>query len=282
MTDSKDAVASAARILELENLLRSSGILVPSTHIKSDDASPDASNMEDSSPQPARSRRVMRSPRPKAKAKVTAKTRHNQSSKIGGRGRQPVMSRSDRALCRIMHSHGKTYQDIAEVVCRTVSIVATAVKNCYLRPDDATADYDFVDAQTKRMYPPKPSSILGKRPQDDASNEEPPAKHQKKSGSSSTPSKFTVDIPLNRESASQVSKKRQKSISILEFLRKLDMEPLHPKLNEAGVNDDFFVEFQSWTEKATGELLEDLVSAGKLNLVQAFKIRKALSRRQDL
>jgi hypothetical protein len=56
------------------------------------------------------------------------------------------------------------------------------------------------------------------------------------------------------------------------------MEALHPKLQDAGVTNQFFVEFQSWEEKAAGELLEDLVNAGIMNRVQAFKVRKALCR----
>jgi hypothetical protein len=54
------------------------------------------------------------------------------------------------------------------------------------------------------------------------------------------------------------------------------METLYPKLQEAGLDNAFFVELQSWTEKATGELLDDLINAGMINRVQAFKIRKAL------
>ena len=56
---------------------------------------------------------------------------------------------------------------------------------------------------------------------------------------------------------------------------------LYPKLQEAGVDNDFFVEFQSWTEKAAGQLLDDLVNAGIINRVQAFKIRKALCGTQE-
>jgi hypothetical protein len=47
------------------------------------------------------------------------------------------MSRSDRALCRIMRSHGKSYQDIAAVMNQSMGIVGAAIKNSYLRPDDA-------------------------------------------------------------------------------------------------------------------------------------------------
>ena len=64
------------------------------------------------------------------------------------------MNRSDRALCRIMHEHGMTYQDIAEVVHQTIGIVAAAIRNNYVTPDDTGADYDFVDGQVKRDYPP--------------------------------------------------------------------------------------------------------------------------------
>jgi hypothetical protein len=64
------------------------------------------------------------------------------------------MDRSDRALCRIMHEHGMTYQDIAEVVQQSIGIVAAAIRNNYATPDDTGADYDFVDGQTRRDYPP--------------------------------------------------------------------------------------------------------------------------------
>jgi hypothetical protein len=65
---------------------------------------------------------------------------------------------------------------------------------------------------------------------------------------------------------------------VLEFLRDLGLEALHPKFQEAGVDNEFLVEFQHWTEKAAGELLDDFVNVGIMNRVQAFKIRKALGR----
>jgi hypothetical protein len=63
---------------------------------------------------------------------------------------------------------------------------------------------------------------------------------------------------------------------LFEFLRDLGLEALHPTLQEAGMNNEFFVEFQNWTEKTAGQLLDDFVVAGIMNRVQAFKIRKGL------
>ena len=74
---------------------------------------------------------------------------------------------------------------------------------------------------------------------------------------------------------------KQSHGSVLEFLRNIDLGALYPKLQEAGVDDGFYVELQSWSEKAAGELLDDLVNAGVMNLVQAFKIRKALCRAKE-
>jgi hypothetical protein len=68
------------------------------------------------------------------------------------------MDRATRALCRILRAHGKTHQDIANVVGQSTAIVAKAIVNDYAQPDDAGTDYDFVDAQTKKEYPPKVSS----------------------------------------------------------------------------------------------------------------------------
>jgi hypothetical protein len=63
-----------------------------------------------------------------------------------------------------MRGHGKTHQDIANVVGQSTWTVAKAIGNDYARPDDIGADYDFVDAETKKEYPPKvsPSPILCK------------------------------------------------------------------------------------------------------------------------
>lgn len=69
------------------------------------------------------------------------------------------MDRGDRALCRIMRSHGATFQDIADEVNRSLGVVASAIKNSYLLPDDTETDYDYVDEETKRKYPPKVNTI---------------------------------------------------------------------------------------------------------------------------
>jgi hypothetical protein len=53
-----------------------------------------------------------------------------------------------------MHSHGKTYQDISDLVHQSLWVVTSAVKNNYAKPDDTEADYDFVDGKTRREYPP--------------------------------------------------------------------------------------------------------------------------------
>jgi len=271
MCDSKDIVASAVRILELENLLLSRGISLPSAHVKSKDDASDGSDMDLShgSPQPAQSTMNTEAPA-KVKAKVLSKTTGP------GRGRQPTMNRRDRALCRILFNHGMAYQDIGEVVNKKIWVVSTAIKNSYATPDDTDADYDFVDAQTKANYPPKP---LRKRSRDESSDEEPPAKQQKRvaSAANSTTPTFTVEIPCRGRVASQASKKKPEN-SMLNFLRNLDMESLFPKLQKAGMDDAFFTELNSWTEKAAGELLGDLANAGLMNHIQAFKIKKALCR----
>jgi len=277
MSDSKDTVASAARILELEHLLLSQGISLPSAHVKSKDDASDVSNMDLGSPQPAQGTMNAEVP-DQGKAKVKSKMKG--PLRRVKHGRQHTMDRRDRALCRILFDHGRTYQDIAQVVNQTVGIVSAAVKNNYVVPDDTDADYDFVDAQTKTSYPAKPP---GKRLRDESSNEEPPPKQQKRIASvaNSTTSAFTVEIPSGCHCASQASKKKPENNSMVKFLRDLDMEALFPKLQEAGMDDVFFVELNGWTEKAAGELLEDLVNAGIMNRIQAFKIRKALCRRQE-
>jgi len=139
-----------------------------------------------------------------------------------------------------------------------------------------------VDGQTKKMYPPIPSPTPGKRTRGVASAEQLPAKKQKDISFDAKPtmSVVTVEIPCDQGSISQSSSKKDTN-PVQEFLCELDMDALYPKLQEAGVNDKFFAEFQSWTEKAAGELLEDFVIAGIMNRVQAFKIRKALARTQE-
>jgi hypothetical protein len=88
-----------------------------------------------------------------------------------------------------------------------------------------------------------------------------------------------VEIPCDRQSVPQSSK--QGNDGVLEFLRSIDMEDLLPKLLEAGMDNKFLVEFRGWTEKAAGELLDDLVNAGVMNRIQAFKFRKALCRQYE-
>ncbi|KIM75792.1 hypothetical protein PILCRDRAFT_826949 [Piloderma croceum F 1598] len=271
MADSKDAAGSADRILKLENLLLSRGISLPSELVKADDATSDVSYAEESSPQPAQSMTPVGKVGKKSKTKVNTNAKRGLNRRSCRLGRQPRMDRATRALCRIMRAHGKTYQDIANVVSQTTAIVAKAIANDYAQPDDTGTDYDFVDAQTKKEYPPK-------RVLNDRNSEERPAKQQKRVASPNGPttSGVTVNIPYNHANGSQGSKQKQNSSSLLEFLRDLGLEALHPTLQEAGMDNEFFVEFQSWTEKTASELLDDFVVAGIMNRVQAFKFRKAL------
>jgi len=277
VTDSKDldVTVISARILELENILRNRGISPPSHYVKHDDAASDVSDVYVSSPHPAVSRRMMG-------VKIQAKVK-DQPSNRKFMGRKPTMDRRERALCRIMRSHGETFQDIADVVNRSLGVVAGAIKNSYLTPDDTGLDYNFVDEETKRKYPPKSPRVLGKRSQDETSGDEPPAKQQRSDQTIKPVTRSTatvmIETPCNRDSTSQDWKKVDGSV--LDFLRNIDLGALYPKLREAGVDNEFFVELQSWTEKAAGELMDDLVNAGVMNRVQAFKIRKALCCAQE-
>jgi hypothetical protein len=109
MSDSKDTVASAARILgvyflaysrcvalnngpELEHLLLSQGISLPSAHVKSKDDASDVSDMDLGSPQPAQG---------------------TMNAEVPDQGKAKVKSKMKGPLRRVKHGYVSNFPEIS-------------------------------------------------------------------------------------------------------------------------------------------------------------------------
>ncbi|KAJ7672928.1 hypothetical protein B0H17DRAFT_1083353 [Mycena rosella] len=65
-----------------------------------------------------------------------------------------ALNRKGRAICRIVSAHGWTLSQIMHIFRVPEKPISKALKNLYSPNDDTGKDYDFVDAEFRKKFPP--------------------------------------------------------------------------------------------------------------------------------